>query len=174
MEKFHQGNELKPSKELPLRYTFYQYHLNLEELSLASPQEAVVDLSRIHHSDYILALTASLYVEAGLSLRQTADVLRILTGVSISHQTVSNWLKSLASLLYPLTLNESASEIIVTDGTEIIPQWEKGIFLSCLRPTNSSNHLFQCRRQRAYSEIGNAYLTSDSEFAVLKINPILQ
>jgi len=109
-------------------------------------------LTKIHHSECPLALTASLYVEAGLSLRQTAQVLKILFGIEISHQTVDNWMKALASMLYPLTLIDAEAELMVTDGTQINIAGKKGYFYPVYDPETHRTILFHLAESKSAKE----------------------
>jgi putative transposase len=85
-----------------LRYQFREFHLKPEDLACRRPQGGSnVDLARIHHSSQTLSLVLSLFINGGLSSRQTRDMLAGLFGIRISHQTVINYVNSAAELLAP-------------------------------------------------------------------------
>lgn len=85
------------TSQFKLRYLFREYHYASENLKVARPQESPVDLNRIHNNLHTVGLCLSFAVSFGLSARMTAEALRRLYGISISHQTVINYLNAAAS-----------------------------------------------------------------------------
>lgn len=79
-----------------LRYLFREYHFASEKLSVARPEQTPVDLNRIHNNLHTVGLCLSFAVSFGLSARMTAEALRRLFGISISHQTVINYINAAA------------------------------------------------------------------------------
>lgn len=94
--KEHRMRQEGSTSQFKLHYLFREYHYASEELQLKRPEEAPVDLSRIHHSLHTVGLCLSLTVNFGLSARMTADALRKLFGISVSHQTVLNYANATA------------------------------------------------------------------------------
>lgn len=85
-----------------LRYQFREFNLKPEDLACRRPGDGSGgDLSRIHHSPRTLSLVLSLFINGGLSTRQTRDMLGGLFGIRISHQTVANYVNAAAELLAP-------------------------------------------------------------------------
>lgn len=82
--------------QFKLRYLFREYHYASEDLQPRRLEEAPVDLNRIHHSLHTVGLCLSLTVSFGLSARMTADALRNLFGIKMSHQTVINYANAAA------------------------------------------------------------------------------
>ncbi len=92
----HRMREKGNTSQFKLRYLFREYHCASEELNVKRPEEPKVDLNRIHHSLHIVGLCLTFTVSLGLSARMTADALRRIFGISISHQTVINYANAAA------------------------------------------------------------------------------
>ena len=84
------------TSQFKLHYLFREYHYASKDLPLKRLEEAPVDLNRIHHSLHTVGLCLSLTVSFGLSARMTADALRNLFGIKMSHQTVINYANAAA------------------------------------------------------------------------------
>lgn len=84
------------TSQFKLHYLFREYHYASEDLQLKRLDEAPVDLNRIHHSLHTVGLCLTYNVSLGLSARMTADALRRIHGISISHQTVINYANAAA------------------------------------------------------------------------------
>ena len=70
----------------------------------------------------------------------------------ISHQTVDNWMKALASMLYPLTILDSKTKLMVTDGTQITIAGKKGYFYPVYDPDTHQIILFHLAQSKAAKE----------------------
>ncbi|MBN4069532.1 DDE-type integrase/transposase/recombinase [bacterium AH-315-E09] len=113
----------KSPGEFRVRYLYRQYRLTLAGLSKISKSVlgSRVDLSKIHFSKHILGLVLTYHINYGLSTRQTSSILKDVHGVSISHQTVSNYAMATAKIVrpfsddfpYPLTDSLCADETYV-------------------------------------------------------------
>lgn len=79
------------TSQFKLHYLFREYHFAAEELPLARPEGAPVDLNRIHNNLHTVGLSLTLTVSFGLSARMSAQAMKHLFGISISHQTVINY-----------------------------------------------------------------------------------
>jgi len=85
-----------------LRYIFREFTLDFLPLQKASPDlPKNFDLSRIKASSHLLGLILTYNVNLGLSLRQTAAILREVHGVACSHVTVKNYTAAVAKLIDP-------------------------------------------------------------------------
>jgi transposase-like protein len=92
----HRMRQEGNTSQFKLHYLFREYHYASEQLRLKRPEEAPVDLNRIHHSLHTVGLCLTFTVSLGLSARMTADALRKIFGISISHQTVLNYANAAA------------------------------------------------------------------------------
>ncbi len=90
-----QGN----TSQFKLRYLFREYHFASKDLSPARPMDAPVDLNRIHNNLNTVGLCLTFSISFGLSARMTAQALEHVFGISISHQTVINYINSSARYL---------------------------------------------------------------------------
>lgn len=87
------------TSQFKLHYLFREYHFASEDLSVARPQDAPVDLNRIHNNLHTVGLCLSFSVSFGLSARMTAQALKRVFDIPISHQTVINYINASASYL---------------------------------------------------------------------------
>lgn len=84
-----------------LHYQFRELKINLDDLQVARPELASrVDLRNIHNNSTVVGLVLSYSINLGLSSRQTRNALEHIHQISISHQTVINYLEASAGLLY--------------------------------------------------------------------------
>lgn len=110
---FYQNNLHKLSKsdfeiyqnnphQFKLRYIFREFTLDFLPLQKTTPDlTRLTDLTRIKASSHLLGLILTYNVNLGLSLRQTANILREVHGVACSHVTVKNYVSAVAKLIDP-------------------------------------------------------------------------
>lgn len=91
----------KDPQAFKVRYIYREFHINFQPLSKDSPKKPKVDLSRIYVSSHTLGLILTYHVNYGLSARKTAALMKDVHGISISHQTILNYEKSVAVTLKP-------------------------------------------------------------------------
>ncbi len=85
-----------------LRYQYREYHLSPSDLLPMRPDvESKVDLKRIHNDYHTVGLVLSCFMNLGLSSRQTRNALKGLFGITISHQTVINYVNAAAAIINP-------------------------------------------------------------------------
>jgi putative transposase len=84
------------TSQFKLHYLFREYHFAAEQLPLARPKDAPVDLNRIHNNLHTVGLCLTLTVSFGLSARMSAQAMKHLFGISISHQSVINYANAAA------------------------------------------------------------------------------
>jgi putative transposase len=87
------------TSQFKLHYLFREYHFASEELSVARPENAPVDLNRIHNNLHTVGLCLTFSINFGLSARMTAQALKRVFDIPISHQTVINYINASASYL---------------------------------------------------------------------------
>lgn len=87
------------TSQFKLHYLFREYHFAAEQLSLARPADAPVDLNRIHHNLHTVGLCLTCTVSFGLSARMSAQAMKHFFGINISHQTVLNYANAAAHQL---------------------------------------------------------------------------
>ena len=84
-----------------LRYIYREFLFDFQPLSPSSLVKPCVDLSRIHTSVHTLGLILTYHVNYGISARKTAAMMRDIHQVSISHQTVLNYMNSVSLIMKP-------------------------------------------------------------------------
>ena len=87
------------TSQFKLRYLFREYHFASQSLSVARPENAPVDLNRIHNNLHTVGLCLTFSVSFGLSARMTAQALKRVFDIPISHQTVINYINASAGYL---------------------------------------------------------------------------
>ena len=80
-----------------LHYQYREYHLCPDDLKVIRPaNNTKVDLHNIRNSYHILGLVLTFTINLGLSSRITRDALKGIFDISISHQTVLNYISASA------------------------------------------------------------------------------
>ena len=87
------------TSQFKLRYLFREYHFASESLSVARTIDAPVDLNRIHNNLHTVGLCLTFSISFGLSARMTAQALKRIFDIPISHQTVINYINASAKYL---------------------------------------------------------------------------
>jgi len=116
----------KYNPNFKLHYQFRELKIDLDELQVARPELASrVDFRKIHNNSNVVGLVLSYSINLGLSSRQTRDALKFIHKISISHQTVLNYMEASAGLIYeyvdknaPLPKGKAAADetYIIVDG----------------------------------------------------------
>lgn len=104
LSKQEKSLQQQKSSQFKLRYQYREYHYDPQDLKPASPQMPYGQLNRIHGSLDTLGLVLALNVSYGLSSRTTADMLKNVFGISISHQTVLNYAYSAAFVCHKFNM----------------------------------------------------------------------
>lgn len=126
-EREERSNKYNPNYKL--HYQYREYHFSPQDLKPQRPDlETRVNLKRIHNDYHTVGLVLSLFMNLGQSSRQTRDALKGLFGISISHQTVINYVNASAAIISPwLDRNMSVpGKFASADETYIIveDQWQ--------------------------------------------------
>lgn len=83
-----------------LRYQHREYHIDRTMLKCRRVENADAGaLAAIRKSMHTLGLVLSMFINLGLSSRQTREALKGLFGISVSHQTVINYVMRAASAI---------------------------------------------------------------------------
>ena len=90
----------KYNPNFKLHYQYREYHISADDLKSARPvSNTKVNLENIHHSYHTLGLVLTFSINLGLSSRTTRDALKGIFDISLSHQTIINYINSSASYL---------------------------------------------------------------------------
>jgi len=85
-----------------LHYQYREYHFSAEDIKCFRPDhDTKVKLCRIHNDYHTVGLVLSLFINLSMSSRQTRDALKGLFGISLSHQSVINYVEAAASHIAP-------------------------------------------------------------------------
>jgi transposase-like protein/predicted RNA-binding Zn-ribbon protein involved in translation (DUF1610 family) len=99
-EREERTNKYNPNYKL--HYQYREYHFSPQDLKTQRPEiKTKVNLKRIHNNYHTVGLVLSCFINIGLSSRQTREVLKGLFGISISHQTVINYVNATAAIISP-------------------------------------------------------------------------
>jgi len=106
------------SSQFKLCYQYREYHFKPADVQTAKPTASSVDLNRIHKHLSTVGLVLGYSVSFGMSSRMTMQVLRRIHQITISHQTVLNYVQAAAVLadnftakhLGPLTDTQMAGD----------------------------------------------------------------
>ena len=115
----------KYNPNFKLHYQYREYHISPDDLIPERPCSNTVDLRKIHHSYHTLGLVLTFAINLGLSSRVTRDALKGIFDISLSHQTVMNYINSSAQYLSsyidnncpsPKTISAADETYIIVDG----------------------------------------------------------
>lgn len=89
-----------------LRYTFRLFNFTFNEIKDDINNnhyiKSKINLNNIHHSQYVLGLILSYYINYGNSSRRTSQILDEIHGIKISHQTIMNYAEAAAKQIEKL------------------------------------------------------------------------
>lgn len=91
--------------DFKLHYIYREFDIDFEPLARKPSQSPSVDISRLYVSSHTLGLILTYHVNFGLSTRMTAALMREVHGVSVSHQSVSNYADAVATNIKPFIDN---------------------------------------------------------------------
>jgi len=91
--------------DFKLHYIYREFDIDFEPLVRKPSQPPSVDISRLYVSPHVLGLILTYHVNFGLSTRMTAALMREVHGVSVSHQSVSNYADAVATNIKPFIDN---------------------------------------------------------------------
>ena len=90
--------------QFKLNYQYRDYHYQPGELVVAEPSKPKVDLNRIHNDINIFALILTLHISYAITARKTAHMLKNIWNVTVSHQTVLNYVQTAAFYCHKFNL----------------------------------------------------------------------
>lgn len=111
-----------------LHYLYREFNLDFFKIDISSIPKYASSLRFRKQSAYIMGLCLTYHVNLGLSLRKTAQALRDIHNINISHTMVANYAKTAAIMVKPFTdnFNYQKSETFVADETYIKVKGVKG------------------------------------------------
>jgi putative transposase len=118
-------DQQKYNPNFKLHYQYREYHISPDDLIPERPFSNTVDLRKIHHNYHTLGLVLTFTINLGLSSRVTRDALKGIFDISLSHQTVINYINSSAHFLSsfidnncpePHSISAADETYIIVDG----------------------------------------------------------
>ena len=111
-----------------LHYIYREFQMDFFRMDLNSLPKHASSLRFSKFDQNVMGLCLSYKVNLGLSLRKTAEALREIHGIKISHQQVANYLKTAAICVKPFVdnYNYDVSSVFTADETYIKIKGIKG------------------------------------------------
>lgn len=88
-----------------LHYIYREFQIDFFRMDLNSLPKHASSLKFSKHDSYVMSLCLTYKVNLGLSLRKTAQALKDIHGISISHQQVANYCKTASICIKPFVDN---------------------------------------------------------------------
>jgi len=104
--------------QFKINYQYREYHYEIGELHVETPQKPKVDLNRIHQDRHVLALILTLHISYAITARKTAHMLKTIWNISISHQTVLNYVHAAAFYCHQFNLKHKGNIDTINAGDE--------------------------------------------------------
>ena len=107
LNRFNEDEKILRTERLSqfkISYQYRDYHYQPGELIVAEPNKPKVDLNRIHNDINIFALILTLHISYAITARKTAHMLRNIWNISVSHQTVLNYIQTAAFYCHKFNL----------------------------------------------------------------------
>ncbi|SCP96198.1 DDE-type integrase/transposase/recombinase [Anaerobium acetethylicum] len=122
LEKDYGKNEYK------LHYLYREFTIDFFRMDLNSLPKNASSLKFSKHNAYIMFLCLTMHVNLQLSLRKTAQALKDLYGIEISHQQVANYARTAALVIKPFadTYDYQTKSVFTADETYIKVRGVKG------------------------------------------------
>lgn len=111
-----------------LHYIYREFTVDFFQMDISSLPKNSSSLKFSKHSAYIMSLCLTMHVNLGLSLRKTAQALKDLYNINISHQQVANYSRTAALVIKPFVDNYdyAPSHTLTADETYIKVRGVKG------------------------------------------------
>jgi len=106
------------SSQFKINYQYREYHYSPGDLKVAEPAKPKVDLERIHNNKNIFALILTLHISYAITARKTAHMLRNIWNISVSHQTVLNYVQTAAYYCHKFNLKNKGDIDDINAGDE--------------------------------------------------------
>ena len=111
-----------------LHYIYREFTIDFFKMDLSSLPKNASSLKFKQHDSYIMSLCLTYRVNLGLSLRKTAQALKDIHGIKISHQQVANYCTTAAICVKPFTdsYDYNVGKVLTADETYIKIRGVKG------------------------------------------------
>ena len=111
-----------------LHYIYREFMIDFFKVDLNSLPKNASSLKFSKHDAHVMGLCLTLHINLGLSLRKTAQALKDLYDIRISHQQVANYARTAALVIKPFVDNYDyrPSDVMTADETYIKVRGVKG------------------------------------------------
>ena len=121
LKKVHK-NDLESNKyKYKLHYIYREFQIDFFRMDLNSLPKNASSLRFKKHDSYVMSLCLTYKVNLGLSLRKTAQALKDIHGITISHQQIANYCKTASVCIKPFVdnYNYDTGTVFTADETYI-------------------------------------------------------
>ena len=124
-----------------LHYIYREFQVDFFRMDLNSLPKNASSLKFSKHNAHVMSLCLTMHVNLGLSLRKTAQALKDLYNISISHQQVANYCKTAALCIKPFVDNYDyhAGNVFTADETYIKIRGVKSYICSLWMPPSDQS-----------------------------------
>lgn len=99
-------NDLESNKyKYKLHYIYREFQIDFFHMDLNSLPKNASSLRFKKHDSYVMSLCLTYKINLGLSLRKTAQALKDIHGITISHQQIANYCKTASVCIKPFVDN---------------------------------------------------------------------
>lgn len=115
-------NDLESNKyKYKLHYIYREFQIDFFRMDLNSLPKNASSLRFKKHDSYVMSLCLTYKVNLGLSLRKTAQALKDIHGITISHQQIANYCKTASVCIKPFVdnYNYDTGKVFTADETYI-------------------------------------------------------
>ena len=104
-----------------LHYIYREFQIDFFRMDLNSLPKNASSLKFSKHNQHVMSLCLTYRINLGLSLRKTAQALKDIHGIAISHQQVANYCKTASICVKPFVdrYNYAAGKVFTADETYI-------------------------------------------------------
>lgn len=118
LNKDEKKTRKKRSSQFKINYQYRDYHYSIGELKVACPQKPKVNLLRIHNDINVFALILTLHISYAITARKTAHMLRNIWNITVSYQTVLNYVQTAAYYCHKFNLKHKGEIDNINAGDE--------------------------------------------------------
>ena len=153
-----------------LHYVYREFHINFFDMDLDSLPDNASSLRFTQKNAHIMGLCLTYHVNLSLSLRKTAQALKDIHNVSISHTMVANYARSAAAVVKPFVVRYPypRSNAFIGDETYIKVRGVKAFVWFVMDAASRSIIGYRASLDRA---VGSCILAMRMAFGNLKVLP---
>ena len=121
LNKLPKGLAVNERSAYKLHYVYREFHINFFDMDLDSLPANASSLKFTHMSAHIMGLCLTYHVNLSLSLRKTAQALKDIHNISISHTMVAKYARTAAAVIKPFVVRYpyARSDTFIGDETYI-------------------------------------------------------